>query len=137
LHTSGDAHDEPEQDPGGAIVTSPEASDPPEEPELLAAAHNPPLQTWPDVVQSSQKSPPLPQVVSMLPAWQLLCESQHPPQFTSEHPLASSPPLEPLSDPPLELREPPDELPPPLLPDPEPLLPPELLLLPPDEGLPP
>jgi hypothetical protein len=79
--------------------------DPPEE--LVAAPHEPPLQTCPDA-QVVHDSPPEPQAVGSVPVWHVLVESQQPEgQVEPEHPLvASSPPPDPLVGP---LVEPPLE----------------------------
>jgi hypothetical protein len=78
--------------------------DPPEE--LVAAPHEPPLQTWPDA-HAMHTSPPEPQAVVSVPPWHELVESQQPEgQVESEHPEESSPPPDPLVGP---LVEPPLE----------------------------
>lgn len=89
---------------------------PPEELDPLAAAHAPPLQTWPDA-HAAQLSPPVPHAVGSVPARQWLVMSQHPEQLPAQVAASSSVPVDttPLDDPePLD-----DELVSPPLDDPE------------------
>lgn len=86
-----------------ALHVPPPDPDPDDDPEPLdelelppPAAHAPPLHVCPDE-HALQDSPAEPHAVRSVPPWQVLVESQQPEQVAPEHPVASSPPLGPLS----------------------------------------
>jgi hypothetical protein len=84
-----------------AHVAALQPPDPDDEPPelVLIAAHDPPMQVWPDA-HEEQAEPPEPQLLgSDVPGWQLLFESQHPVQFDAEHPEPASSGGVPLLDP--------------------------------------
>jgi hypothetical protein len=79
----------------GALQPPEPDDDPPEELELLGAAHDPPLHTWPDA-HAVQLSPSEPHAVTSVPPWHVLVESQHPEQFAARHPPPQLPPATPV-----------------------------------------
>jgi hypothetical protein len=58
-------------------VLAPEELEPPD-PLPPPETHEPPLQTWPTVVQSAHGPAPVPHAVSSVPDWQVPLGSQHP-----------------------------------------------------------